>query len=235
MNTKFTLILLFILCSISGTIHAQPQFYNYDVAGTPNSFPLNQAAGKEVQWIFLPGDFNQPNPSTAGTIYSLSFYLANDLGPFTYTDLKIQLAQTNDVELPLGGFYANPLTLVYSRASVSLSGTSGQWLSIALDAPFTYDPTKSLVLDIQQSGAPGANGFSISQTTQAGRRRSWSLGGSPFVYSSQDGRVVHLGLDMTPPVPLPVSSVPVSPWAVAGGLFLIAGVTFVKLHKRIMA
>lgn len=74
-------------------------------------------------------------------------------------------------------------------------------MTINLDTPFLYDPTKSLIMDIVQCGAPGASGFSTGYTTIAGsiRRNTSLLGAScPFPYGQQGGNANHTGLNITP-------------------------------------
>jgi len=175
-----------------------PDYYNYNTTGSANSFPWNIAAGKKVQILYLPGDFNQPTPAPAGIITALSFRIHDSypLGPWTYTDLTIKLGQSTITSFTSGSFYSGSLTTVYYRASVSLTGTAGQWMTITLDSPFSYDPTQSLIVDLGQCAVPGATGYSSSFTTLSGNRRTWSVGGCPFVYSSVNAAVYHLGLTM---------------------------------------
>ena len=149
-----------------------PQYFNYNTNGSNNSFPFNISSGKDVQLLYLPGDFNQPTPAPAGNITSISFRIADTypLGPWTYTDLTIKMGQSTITSFTTGAFYS-PLTIVYYRASVSLTGVPGQWMTIPLDTPFPYDPAKSLIVDLGHCGAPGATGFSMCYTNGTGNRR----------------------------------------------------------------
>ena len=174
----------------------EPIYYNYNTSGNANSFPFNISSGKQVQLLYLPGDFNQPTPAPAGTVKSISFMIHQSfpLGPFTYADFTIKMGQSGITSFDGGSFYSGTLTTVYHRDSVSLTGTAGQWMTITLDTPFDYDPTKSLIVDIGQCGAPGATGYSATFTAMTGNRRIYSVGGCPFVYSSTDTKVYHMGL-----------------------------------------
>jgi len=176
-----------------------PDYYNYNTNGSNNSFIWNIAAGKEVQLIYLAGDFNQPSAAPPGSITALSFMIATSypLGPWTYTDLTIKLGQTTATSLPTGAFYTGALTTVYYRASVSLTGAAGDWMTIVLDSPFPYDPTQSLVVDLGQCAVPGATGYSSCFTSLSGNRRSWSVGGCPFAYSGQNTAIYHIGLTLS--------------------------------------
>ncbi len=197
--------ILLLITVLNDSLTAQPQYYNYNTNGSNNSFPFNIAAGKEVQLLYLPGDFNQPTPAPAGNIASISILIATSypLGPWTYTDLTIKMAQSTITSFTAGSFYA-PLTTVYYRASVSLTGAAGSWMTITLDTPFTYDPTQSLIIDIGHCGAPGATGFSACFTSLTGNRRIWSVGGCPFApYATPNNAIYHLGLNLVtsgPPV-----------------------------------
>jgi hypothetical protein len=199
MNRKLALVSLSVLvltAFLSSPLAAQPQYYNYNTNGNNNSFPFNMSAGKQVQLLYLPGDFNQPSAAPAGSLASISFRIGDTypLGPWTYTDLTIKMGQASITDLTGGDFYTGPLTTVYYKASVLLSASGGTWLTIPLDTPFAYDPTQSLIVDVSQCGAPNATGFSACFTTLTGNRRNWSVGGCPLVYSSVNTAVYHVGI-----------------------------------------
>jgi hypothetical protein len=232
MKTKLTLLLILLVFAFSeiNKINAQPQYYNYNTTSNSNSFPFNVSGGKEVQWIYLAGDFNQPTPAPSGNITSISFFIATTFGPTIYTNLIIKMGQTSAVALPSGSFYTGSLTVVYNKATVSLSGVANQWMTITLDNPFTYDPTMSLILEVQQCGITPSGG-SIYQSTLSGNRRSYSTSSCPVSYSGQDGTCANLGLNIT----TTPTAVPVAPWTVVIGLLFIAAFTFYRLRKRIKA
>ncbi len=195
------MILLF-MAGLDNPLKAQPQYYNYNTGGSgSNSFPFNITGGKDVQLLYLPGDFNQPTPAPAGVIVSVSFFISPSyaLGPWTYSNFTIKMGQSNITSFTSGSFYPGSLTTVYTKASVTLSAAAGTWLTLLLDTPFTYDPTQSLVVDVGQCGVPGATGFSASFTTLSGNRRLWSVGGCPFVYSGVNSAIYHMGLTLAGP------------------------------------
>jgi hypothetical protein len=206
-----------------------PEYYNYNTNGSNNSFPWNLEGGKEVQLLYLPGDFNQPAPAPAGNIESISFRIGNayPLGPATYTGLTIKMGQSTITSFATGSFYTGPLTTVYYKASVILTGTAGQWMTVTLDTPFAYDPSKSLIIDIGQCGETGATGFSACFTDLPGNRRNWSVGGCPLTYGSSNSSVYHIGINygtVNPPIPL-------SDWALYLGILLV-GTTVVLRFRR---
>jgi hypothetical protein len=175
---------------------ASPDYYNYNTNGFNNSYPMNIADGKEVQLLYLPGDFNQPSPAPAGNISSISFRIADSypLGPATYTDLTIKMGQSNITSFTGGSLYTGTLTTVYYKATVTLTGIAGEWMTVPLDTPFPYDPDQSLIIDIGQCDVTGAPGFSLCFTYLTDNRRNWSLGGCPFIYFTSDNSVYHLGI-----------------------------------------
>jgi hypothetical protein len=177
-----------------------PQYYNYNTTGGTNSFPFNIPLGKQIQVLFLPGDFAQPSPAPAGNITSVSFRLAANLGPYTYSNMVIKMGQTDLTTFATGVWYAGQLDTVYYRASVTLGGLANEWVSISLDRPFAYNPARSLVIDVQQCGAPGATGFSSGYTSLAGFRRNVSPVGAscPLPWGGQNGYVHHMGVNIVP-------------------------------------
>jgi hypothetical protein len=227
--------LLILSAGLNSSLTAQPQYYNYNTAGSANSFPFNIDAGKNVQLLYLAGDFNQPTPAPAGNITSVSFFInpGYPLGPWTYTDFTIKMGQSTITSFTAGSFYAGPLTTVYSRASVSLTGTAGQWMTITLDTPFPYDPTQSLIVDVGQCAVAGAGGFSASFTVLTGNRRIWSVGGCPFVYSSVNSSIYHLGLTLDPAGP-PISAPTLTEWGmIILAVFLGIGSVYYLRRRRL--
>lgn len=201
MKHLFQLFVLVLFLSTSTAIFSQtPQYYNYNTTGNTNSFPFNIPGGKEIQVLFLPGDFAQPTPAPAGNITAVSFRLAANLGPYTYTNAYIKMGQASGLTtFATGVWYSGPMTTVYTRASVSLGGLANEWMTITLDTPFPYDPTQSLIVEVNQCGAPGATGFSTGTTTNTGNRRNTSLTTSscPFVWGQQSGTVPHMGINVS--------------------------------------
>lgn len=193
---RFSVLLL--LSGLTGNLFAQPQYYNYNTNGSNNSFPFGIAAGKDIQLLYLPGDFNQPTPATAGNIISVAFLVGTTypINGWPYTDFTIKMGQTAITTLPTAAWYTGTLTTVYYRASVNLTATGGTWLTFILDTPFPYDPAQSLVVEMGHCGATGATGFPSCFTTLSGNRRSWSVGGCPFVYSGQNSAIYHMGINL---------------------------------------
>jgi subtilisin family serine protease len=176
----------------------EPQHYNFNTGGAGNTFPWNVTAGKRIQWIILPGDFSQPSPAPQGRINTLYFRIST-AGSGTYTNVEIKMGQTPITALPPGDWYSGPMQTVYTRATVDYSAAAGEWLSIPLDAPFAYDPTQSLVVDVTQCARVGTNLSTFHTTVSGGTRRNASLVGAscPMPFANTATLVAHLGIDVS--------------------------------------
>ncbi len=196
LKSALAFLILFLL--LGGNISAQtPQYYNFQgVGASNNSFPFNVAGGKAVQWLFLPGELNQPSPIPAGKQITTIYFWANSGGSPTYTNFVVLMARDTISSLSSGTFYSGAFDTVYYRASVQLTGSATSWASITLDKPYVYDPTKSLIVMIGQCGASSA-GWIIRQNATTVNRRVWSIGGCPFApYASIDMNTPNFGVDV---------------------------------------
>jgi hypothetical protein len=197
-RTPVTFVILILVFSVNSL--AGPQYYNYENVGTSsNTFPFGQTNGKSVNWLFLAGEINQPTPLPAGNQITDVYFFLTTGGSRTYTDLTIKMAQDTITTLTSGQFYPGPWDTVYYNASVTLTGTSDTWLGpITLDTPYLYDPTRSLILCVEQSAGAGSGMF-VRQNPLSDIRRVWSEGGPPFTaYNSGDASVVNFGVDIAP-------------------------------------
>jgi hypothetical protein len=201
--TLFTFLVLFSVNSLAG-----PMYYNYENVGTSsNSYPFNESAGKMVNWLFLPGGFTQPTPLPAGNQITDVYFYMTLAGTRTYSDLTIKIAQDDITTLTSGQFYPGPWETVFSSSSITLTATDLSWLGITLDTPFLYDPTKSLIVSVEQSGSTGTDQMRVRQNVLSDIRRVWSEGGSPFTpFNAGDAYLVNLGFDVAA-VPLPGAAV----------------------------
>jgi trimeric autotransporter adhesin len=207
-NFKAAATVLILMLAFSVNSMADPMYYNYNNGISSNSFPFNVSNGKAVNWLILPGELSQPTPVPAGKQITDVYFFLSSSGSATYSNLTIKMAQDDITTLTSGMFYQGPWDTVYSNASINLTGTANSWLAIPLDTPFSYDPTRSLILFVQQSGYTGT-GMSIHQSSGLSDiRRVWSVGGAPFnPYPSGDSTLVNFGVDVdaaqVPVVPLP--------------------------------
>ena len=205
LNLRTAITALFLVSAFSVNSPAGPMYYNYENVGSPNAYPLGLLCddGAAVNWLLLPGDLGQPTPLPAGNIITdVYFFVLMTTGESTYsatyTDLTIKMAQDDITTLVKGEFYSEPWETVYSRSSITLAGDSYSWLAFTLDTPFSYDPSRSLIVSVEQSDKVGSN-LSIYQKVLPDIRRVWAVGGPPFDPADNgDGYVPHFGVDIVP-------------------------------------
>lgn len=174
-----------------------PQYFNLNTGASSNSFPFSVTAGKEVQSLILANEFNQPTSLRANKqITTVWFRMGGTASNITFTNLTIKMGQSTITTLPTGVIYTGQMDTVYHRGSVSLSSTTGQWMSITLDRPFGYDTTRSLIIDVIQCGA-SAIGMTVFNSSLSGIRRTYVNENSCVpAYSGQDGSMVNCGVDV---------------------------------------
>jgi hypothetical protein len=200
---KKFILLFFITFVMTAIISAQtPSYYNTNAGTINNMFPLNVSSGKMVQLVVPPNTFTQPSVVPAGSITKLYFYINSTypLGPAYYTSFKICLQQMTDSVLTSGAFNTGSWDTVYKRDTVTLTAAASTWLMFTLDHSFTYDPTKSLGIQIEQCSVTGTyTGYSLTFTSATGYRRNFSVGGCPFVYSGVSTAIINCGVDVESP------------------------------------
>lgn len=178
-----------------------PQYYNMTTGTSNNSFPFNVAAGKETQYLFLPGDFGTPTPAPAGNITKVFVYMGGT-GSATFTNVVIKLGQSSITSLPAS--IVTGLTTVDSLVAVPLSSTANNWMSFQLATPFFYNPAQSLILDIYQCGYSGSGGMTVLNSSLSGMRRNYINEASCVpTYAGQDGSTLNFGVNVAPAPPPP--------------------------------
>lgn len=193
-------LLVIMVAVIAVPSQAQPPpYYNFDSTGGANSFPFNVAAGKQVQWLVGAGEINRPSPVPSGHQITAIHFRANSSASPTFTNITVMLGQTSLTALPTGTVYTGPMSVVFFRASLNITSTAGTWITLPLDTPFPYDPSLSLVIDVQQCGMSGT-GFTINQRayTPTPRRTYLTSAPCPQAYSGQDGSVCAFGVTVVP-------------------------------------
>lgn len=199
LKTAVTVLVFVLVFSVNSS--ADPMYYNY-VGTNSNGYPFAIVGGKAVNWLLLSGELNQPTSIPAGNMITDLYFLTSTSGSTTFADLTIKMAQDDITTLTSGEFYSGSWETVYYSPSVSLTAAENSWLCITLDSSFSYDPAKSLILSVEQSGFTGHSLF-ILQNELSNIRRVWSEGGYPFIAADGgDGYLVSFGVDVEP-VPLP--------------------------------
>ena len=204
MKKSHFFVLALMLFAFSTSILSDPQYYNFNNGAVDNSFPFGIPAGKMIQTLIGPAEFNQPTPAPNGNITSFSFRISATypIPNVTYTSFRILFLDTTLTALPTALVNGNWDT-VYYRASILFNAPVNTWLDVVLDHPHAYNNTRSLVVQIEQCAGAGATGFPLRHTATPTNRRTYSLGGCPFSYGGTSLYVSNVGINVAPPVVVP--------------------------------
>jgi hypothetical protein len=170
-------LLFFCTYLFTSPIHlfAQTPGYFKNGAGTGgNTIPWNTASQK-TQLLYAPIDFSIT--PVAGSISKIYFRNSAAATSGTFTNLEVKFMQNMDLAIPSTSYYTTGFTSALSAASYSVTGnaTAGGWFEILLTTPFPYDPTKSLIVEIQYSAKPTGG---LSTTTFATTGRNTRVSGT---------------------------------------------------------
>jgi hypothetical protein len=103
------------------------------------------------------GLVQQSDIGLAGDIIALGFQSFNTSGG-TYNNVQISLCHTTVLTLSsdiIANYGGNTPQMVFTADSLSLSGDPDEWQSIIFTAPFSYNNTDSLLVEIRWSGGGG--------------------------------------------------------------------------------
>ncbi len=182
---------LLLLAFLTTGVFAQtPAFYTGNVNSPGNSFPFGSSTGgKSMQSLIAPGEFTG---AFFGNI--TKFYVQGTASNTSTYTMTIRMGQTTATTLPTGALYTGAMTTVYSVTSATLTSTAAGWLMMTLNSPFLYDPTKSLVVEIN---CCVSGNFLVTNVPRSGYRRTWNSAGCPVTYSSQDANLFNCGVDIS--------------------------------------
>jgi hypothetical protein len=135
-----------------------------------NVFPFNTTTNKKTQFLYKPGDLGTVPGGLIDTIWFRNSNTAagSSAGPGTYSNLQIRLGQFSSTVFPGVGsldFYTPAqLTTVISSPSYTINQTapSGGWYFIPLPVPFSYDPSQTLVVDVEMDTRTSTSGFNTA-------------------------------------------------------------------------
>lgn len=221
MNKFFPSFKIFLFFSVFKILFSQislsqtPQFYNLNTGTWNNLFPFGAGPGCDVQWLIEAHEFNRLYPSPSGYITSF-YFLMGSSATVNFTDLTIKMGQTTITSLPPGVKYTGPMDTVFYKHNYTLTSSTGHWMKINLDTPFTYDTSLSLVAEVSQCSASPSYAMNLRQSFDIGIRRSiMSPSGScVFNFYYQDSSVINCGIDIVP-LGLPPKSYYFTQWCPA--------------------
>jgi hypothetical protein len=169
-----------MLCCLASFAQIPPHYWNVTITPTVANWPFN-AQNQKAQILYLPGQFASPTPAQSGVITSLWVRAATSAANILIEDLEIKMGQTTATTFSPNNTYVTtpPMQVVRAMADFSSPGISAfSWLEIPLDplSGFTYDNTKSLIVEISQTAV--TNGFKTSVGNVSGARAIWGTNGS---------------------------------------------------------
>ena len=174
-SVKISLIVI-LLFNFSYLVEAQ-SFYNGATGASYNASPLNDGTLNKVQWIYGPSLFKSSGTSgTAspkGTITKIYFRLGTTVNSSaSYSNFTISLGQNQGTSTTWSSTtFTTGLTTVFSKTSFTMSGaTATSWYGIALNTPYYYDPSQSLVFELKASAGTGNQ---VAQTIVGGNQRNY--------------------------------------------------------------
>ena len=220
---KITHFLSFLLLA-AGTAFAQvPMFFNTNVAGGGNAFPLNNSAtSRKVQWFIPAGSMGA---ISAGNNITDVYFQAGSAATRTYPNLVVKLKTGTGTGLT--GTASGPveagMTTVYSGTNITIISTTGGWIKITLQTPWLYNNTAPLIVELEHNATTGT-GPTIYQAVSIpgpGNGRQWAdynVGTITGVGTNQ----VNFGVDILPATPCagapPSNSVAFSSFTTCPGL-----------------
>lgn len=202
-SKKVFLALVFFLGVSIFSFGQIPSFYNYNAGNAGYSFPLNNTSINKMQWIYAPSVFNSMGtlggtPAFLGVIDTVYFRAGSSANP-SFTDFTVSMAQNVGTQSTwANGIFNLGMTQVFQSSPHILTTQSGNWWAVALQTPFLYDPSLSLVVELKQNGISG-NGPLTRMNTTNGITRIW--GGFANPTGSSGSGQADFGFDLVPPVP----------------------------------
>ncbi len=197
-----TLVLILLMMASVSVIAQTPSYFNTNVAGGANSFPFNNATtSRKVQWFIPP---NSLAGAFAGNITTVYFQAGSTITSKIYPQINISMKQGSGTGLTsiVGQPFEPGLTNVFTGINYNLATVSGQWFSFTLTAPFNYDPSQPLIVEVEHN-SPSTGGPTVQQQVNIpgpGNGRQWGdyAGTSVVGIGLQQ---VNFGVDIIPSGP----------------------------------
>lgn len=192
--------------ALLATSVAQAQTYRFQTGSvTPTAFAFGNASARHTQQLYRPGEILD-STLAAVMVNKIYFQCGANFGSLDsdVDTLHIRMTSTNlrsfqKVQIIKNRFVRNSqMQEVFFNSNYRApANTDGTWFSIDLTSPFTLDPSKSTVVDIQFTGSDcnpsysvnGVGRFSTNQRTYAGTLTD-SLG------SQSSSTLPYFGIDI---------------------------------------
>lgn len=141
---KKSLLLVAIISFIGLLAQAQQVQKGFGTSNSTFLFGFTSYAAKS-QCMFWSSDFTN---LAQGDITRIYYKYGSGAGDQVLTRFSIEMGQTTETAYNANAFFTG-LTPVFYRDSYTIpQGVSGNWFYIDLDTPFTYDSTKTLIVQL---------------------------------------------------------------------------------------
>jgi len=171
---------VFTLCTFIATTSVSFGQQVQKCCGSSSSTFLlgNTGYASHTQCLYTP---DQLSGATDGYIVRLYYrYGVSGIGNGnTLGELRIGLAQTTATAFSSVTFLTQLETVLETPSFTIAPGASGNWFSIDLTTPFAYDPSQSLVVDIQFETSANESFGTMSTSGNTGRKIMSSTTDSP--------------------------------------------------------
>ncbi len=205
-NTLFGFFIVLFLLVWAGDQSAWGQQPDYTRNRSPAmnvTYGWGSGICRKVQMLYTPADFKPDIPS--GFIAELYFMYGSNsgVGAITkYKNIEIRMGQVEDTQFPSGAFYTNLTTVLKENNYEIPAGVAGDWFVVPLTNKFTYDNTKSLVVEIAfdtfTNALNGAGPACYTGIRQNGRKL-WAENPSS-AQGGDDPGLLNMGINFSAPL-----------------------------------
>ncbi len=178
------------------TAQLTPQIAKVNATRSNSTFLLGfYPTASKTQSLYLPADLAGAAAGNIASLYFMYGSTGNTTGT-TLSDLTIKLGQTTSTGFSGTTFFSDSafVTVLTNPSYTIAPGVSGEWFSIPLTTPFTYDPTQTLILQIIFTGSTATN-FGTFGSANNGKKL---YGNAPtdLTGSLSSGTWQHFGFDL---------------------------------------
>jgi hypothetical protein len=185
-------VLLFFLLLIATAIHAQsPQYNNNQTVNSINSSPLGTTTYNKVQWLFATGSFGT---APSGNITTIYIKTGTSVSSTTFSDFTVKIGHTTQTSLTTN-WVTGLQTCFYAASQTFTNVTSGAWLPITLQTPFSFTATQYMVVEISQTAF--TNSLTLQQNSISFTGRVYGNLSSSSASGSGTDQLI-MGIDISP-------------------------------------
>ncbi|MFI5221746.1 MAG: hypothetical protein ACHQK8_05435, partial [Bacteroidia bacterium] len=145
-----------------------PMFTSVGTSTGGNAFPFGSTSSNHTQFVYTAGEFAG---ATGGNISAIYVRPTAAVTSTVYTNFTVRMVQqpASFTVFPSGTYLTGLVSCFGPATKTFTSIAANGWMKITLTTPFYYDPTKALIVDIQQNAYSGTpSGFSTQHSAGTG-------------------------------------------------------------------